>query len=529
LDSTLATAVQTEGNSSHNNTLDVLSTGVNIVDAESSRPLSTNDIGGHRGHDLIGQNPNAQKESTSVTLDQNDPGLPGALGPNLWDRILARVKAQVNPQSYVTWFEPTRLAEVRTGQLVVEGPNQFFVDWLAEHHLDRIEEAAHQELGERPRILFTISEQGETETRIIRQPQRPADRQATASNRASASQIASYGLNPRYSFGEFVVGAHSQLTHAASMAVAEKPGRIYNPLFLYGGVGLGKTHLMHAIGNFVAEEHQQRVHYCSSETFMNEMIMAIRNGKTLEFKNRYRSVDVLLIDDIQFLSGKNGTQEEFFHTFNHLFSAGKQIVLASDRPPKEIDSLEERLLSRFESGLITDLTAPDFETRVAILRKKVEDQSTHVPDEVLYHVARSVTSNIRELEGCLIRLLAFASLTGSPMTVQMADEALQGFLRPQRREVRIASIQKLVASSYGISVEALKSKSRTQKVVFPRQVAIYLTRELTGIPLVEIGKRFGGRDHTTILHAYGKIAELARTDSSLQERLEKMKRQLLFS
>jgi chromosomal replication initiator protein len=286
---------------------------------------------------------------------------------------------------------------------------------------------------------------------------------------------------------------------------------------------------MHAIGNFVAEEHQLRVHYCSSETFMNEMILAIRNGKTLEFKNRYRSVDVLLIDDIQFLSGKNGTQEEFFHTFNHLFAAGKQIVLASDRPPKEIDSLEERLLSRFESGLITDLTTPDFETRVAILRKKVEDQSTRVPDDVLYHVARSVTSNIRELEGCLIRLLAFASLTSQPMTVQLADEALQGFLRPQRREVRIASIQKLVASSYGISVEGLKSKSRTQKVVFPRQVAIYLTRELTGVPLVEIGKRFGGRDHTTILHAYGKIAELARTDSSLQERLEKMKRQLLFS
>ena len=534
MDSTLTAPGHTDAKSIHNNALGRLSTGVNIIAAGSSRPLSTNDIGGHVGHDVFGegfpsQNLSDQKEATSVTLEQNDPGEPGALGPNLWDRILARVKTQVNPQSYVTWFEPTRLAEVQKGRLVVEGPNQFFVDWLAEHHVDRIEEAALQELGERPRIFFTISEQGETETRILRQPQRPADREALASSRAQPQQIAGHGLNPRYSFAEFVVGAHSQLTHAASMAVAEKPGRIYNPLFLYGGVGLGKTHLMHAIGNFVAEEHQQRVHYCTSETFMNEMIMAIRNGKTLEFKNRYRSVDVLLIDDIQFLSGKNGTQEEFFHTFNHLFSAGKQIVLASDRPPKEIDSLEERLLSRFECGLITDLTTPDFETRVAILRKKVEDQNAAVPDDVLYHVARSVTSNIRELEGCLIRLLAFASLTGQPMSVQMADEALQGFLRPQRREVRIASIQKLVASSYGISVETLKSKSRTQKVVFPRQVAIYLTRELTGVPLVEIGKRFGGRDHTTILHAYGKIAELARTDSSLQERMEKMKRQLLFS
>ncbi len=326
----------------------------------------------------------------------------------------------------------------------------------------------------------------------------------------------------------FVVGASSQLSYAACLAVAEKPGRTYNPLFIYGGVGLGKTHLMQAIGNFAVDEHNHRVHYTSSEAFMNELILAIRQGRTIEFKNRYRSVDVLLIDDIQFLSGKAGTQEEFFHTFNHLFSAKKQIVIASDRPPKEIDSLEERLQSRFESGLITDLTTPDFETRVAILRKKVEAQGAEIPDDVLHHIARGVTSNIRELEGSLVRLLAFASLSGQPISVQMAEEALRGFLRPQRREVRIATIQRVAANEFGVTVEALKSKSRAQKVAFPRQVAIYLTRELTGVPLVEIGKRFGGRDHTTILHAYGKIAKLVQHDSSLQERLEKMKRLLLF-
>ena len=452
---------------------------------------------------------------------ERDPARTGSEGPGLWKRILDHVQNQVNPQSFATWFEPTRLVQVDEGELVVEGPNQFFVDWLSEHHLDKIEEAALHVLGKKPRVVFTVSDQPQVRQRPLRQPD--------SAPVAKHDGLKAHGLNPRYSFGEFVVGPNSQLTYAACMAVAEKPGRIYNPLFIYGGVGLGKTHLMHGIGNFAAIEHGMRVYYTSSETFMNELILAIRQGKTLEFKNRYRSVDVLLIDDIQFLSGKGGTQEEFFHTFNHLFSASKQIVIASDRPPKEIDSLEERLQSRFESGLITDLSLPDFETRVAIMRKKCDVQGVEVPDDVVYHVARCVTSNIRELEGCLIRLLAFASLTSQPMNVQMADEALQGFLRTQKREVRIASIQKLVANEYGVSVDVMKSRSRAQKVAFPRQVAIYLTRELTGVPLVEIGKRFGGRDHTTVLHAYGKIARISRQDSSLRDRLEKMKRTLLFS
>jgi chromosomal replication initiator protein len=444
---------------------------------------------------------------------------------DVWSRILAAVKSRVNPQSFLTWFEPTRLVEVRPGELVIEGPNQFFVDWLAEHHLEKIEECSLLVLGERPRVTFTVPPGEDGSQRIIRCPEKSVPPPV----RTPESRASGHGLDHKYSFSEFVVGANNQLAYAACLAVAEKPGRTYNPLFLYGGVGLGKTHLLQAVGNFVVEEHRSRVHYTSAETFMTELILAIRQGKTLEFKNRYRSVDVLLIDDIQFLSGKSGTQEEFFHTFNHLFSAKKQIVIASDRPPKEIDSLEERLQSRFESGLITDMAPPDFETRVAILRKKVEKSGALVADDVLHHVARTVTSNIRELEGSLVRLLAFASLSGRPMSVGLADEALRGFQRPQRREVRIGEIQKVVANEFSMSVEALKSKSRAQKVVFPRQVAIYLTREITGSPLVEIGKRFGGRDHTTILHAYGKISRLVCQDSSLQERLEKMKRLLLFS
>jgi chromosomal replication initiator protein len=461
-----------------------------------------------------------EQETASVPLVEIDPR-PAEVPGDLWAAILARVKAQVNPQSYITWFEPTRLAAVGEGEIVIEGPNQFFVDWLAEHHRDRLEEAAQEVLGTRPRITFSVAANGTLAERIVRTPEsRPAAR--------VEPRVEADGLNPRYTFSEFVVGPNSRLTHAACLAVAEKPGRVYNPLFLYGGVGLGKTHLMHALGSFVRGEHGMRVQYVTSEAFMNDMIWAIRQGKTFEFRNRYRNVDVLLIDDVQFLSGKGGTQEEFFHTFNHLHSAGKQVVLACDRPPKEIDSLEERLLSRFESGLITDLGAPDFETRVAILRKKVENGATGIPDDVLQRIARSVTSNIRELEGSLIRLVAFASLSGQPLNLHTAEEALQEFLRPQRREVRVAQIQKTVAGDFGISVEAMRSKSRAQKVTFPRQVAIYLARELTGMPLVEIGKRFGGRDHTTVLHAYGKIAAAARQDSSLQERLERMRRMLLF-
>jgi chromosomal replication initiator protein len=461
-----------------------------------------------------------EQETAPVTEFERGPQLADPPA-DLWANILARVKAEVNPQSYITWFEPTRLAAVREGELIVEGPNQFFVDWLSEHHRERLEDVGQEVLGRRPRIVFTVIANGAVGERIVRTPERP---QAARPD----TRIEADGLDPRYTFSEFVVGPSSRLAHAACLAVAEKPGRAYNPLFLYGGVGLGKTHLMHAIGSFVRSEHSQRVQYVTSESFMNDLIWAIRHNKTFEFRNRYRSVDVLLFDDVQFLSGKGGTQEEFFHTYNHLYAAGKQVVIASDRPPKEIDALEERLLSRFESGLLASLSPPDFETRMAILRKKSETSAAGVPDEVLQRIARSVTSNIRELEGALIRLVAFAGLSAQPINLHTAEEALQEFLRPQRREIRMAQIQKMVANEFGVTIEAMRSKSRAQKVTFPRQVAIYLAREMTGMSLVEIGKKFGGRDHTTVIHAYGKIAAAARQDSSLQERLERMRRMLLF-
>lgn len=460
---------------------------------------------------------------------------------DLWQRGCERLAAELPEQQFNTWIRPLPPAEIsdRGDKAVasVSVPNRFKLDWIRSQYGARIEGVLSEIAGKPVQLELGLQARSAAAAPSPERTPRPAGGAPVAAQPLQAGappamQVAAlppHRLNPALTFDTLVAGRANQMARTAALHVAGAPGQMYNPLFIYGGVGLGKTHLLQAIGNFVVDEHGMRVHYTSSETFMNELILAIRQGRTLEFKNRYRSVDVLLIDDIQFLSGKAGTQEEFFHTFNHLFSAKKQIIIASDRPPKEIDSLEERLQSRFESGLITDLAPPDFETRVAILRKKVEAQGAEVADDVLHHVARGVTSNIRELEGSLVRLLAFASLTGQPVTVAMADEALRGFMRPQRREVRIATIQKVVASEFGVTVEALKSKSRAQRVAFPRQFAIYLTRELTGIPLVEIGKRFGGRDHTTILHAYGKIARLALQDSSLQERLEKTRRLLLFS
>jgi chromosomal replication initiator protein len=301
------------------------------------------------------------------------------------------------------------------------------------------------------------------------------------------------------------------------MAVAEAPGTTYNPLFIYGGVGLGKTHLMQAIGHYVRQQSAgMSVYYVSSETFMNELITAIQRGTTLAFRDKYRSKSVLLIDDVQFLAGKESTQEEFFHTFNALHDAEKQIVVTSDRPPKDIRELEERLVSRFEWGLITDIQPPDLETRIAILRKKTEKDNIPIPDDVLFHIAESVRSNIRELEGSLIRLLAFAGLTNSPINIDLAREVLKDFVKRQPRTPTIQDIQKLVAEHYSLTLEQLKSEKRSSQIVLPRQVAIYLSRELTGKSLSEIGRAHGGRDHTTVLHACRKIERLVRDPGDLR-------------
>jgi len=440
---------------------------------------------------------------------QMDPG-------TLWAKILELIQSQVHSQSFATWFKPTRLLRYENNTLHIEGPNQFFTDWLSEHHMPTILSAVKEVTGVVPAVELHTRE-GQAQ-----KPRRHREGKSHLSffRRYTQQAPRTHGsmLNTNYTFDEFVVGANNRMAHAASLAVAEKPGKVYNPIFIYGGVGLGKTHLAQAIAHFVLEEQRKaKVCYTSSESFMNELIAAIRKGNTLDFKDKYRSVDLLIIDDIQFLAGKESTQEEFFHTFNALYDNDKQIVVTSDRAPKEIKDLEERLLSRFEWGLITDIQKPDLETRVAILRKKTEKDGISLPDEVLFLIAENVRSNIRELEGCLIRLLAFAALTDNRIDdIDLAKEVLNDFVADKPRSPNIPDIQKAVAEKYGISVELMKSEKRSSRIVLPRQVAIYLSRELTGKSLVEIGKNFGGRDHTTVLHACRKIEKQMKEKRDLR-------------
>ena len=335
-------------------------------------------------------------------------------------------------------------------------------------------------------------------------------------------------LNPKYTFNSFVIGNSNRFAHAASLAVAEAPAKAYNPLFIYGGVGLGKTHLMHAIGHYILESNPNaKVVYVSSEKFTNELINAIKDDKNEEFRSKYRNVDVLLIDDIQFIAGKERTQEEFFHTFNALHDANKQIILSSDRPPKEIPTLEDRLRSRFEWGLIADIQVPDFETRMAILKKKADVENLNVANDVMGYIASKIKSNIRELEGALIRIIAYSSLTNREVSVDLATEALKDIIsKKQGKHVTIDAIQDIVASYYNLRIEDLKSQRRTRSVAYPRQIAMYLSRKLTDMSLPKIGEEFGGRDHTTVIHAYEKISENLKTDDTLQHTVNNITKKL---
>ncbi len=439
----------------------------------------------------------------------------------IWGAVLEKLKKVVNAQSFQTWFEPTRMSSYQNGVVLIEGPNSFFIDWLAEHHIDKITEAASEVLGEKVRIDFISPS-----PRRAKPAKAPSERAMLV--REPVILPNKVHLNSRYTFEEFVVGNGSLLSHAAALAVAEKPAQTYNPLFIYGGPGLGKTHLLQAIGHFVLQEHpSMRISYVSTESFMNELIHSIRNGVTFEFKERYRNIDILLIDDIHFLAGKERTQEEFFFTFNALHNSSKQIVCTSDRPPKEIPSLQERLTSRFEWGLITDIQPPDLETRVAILRKKIETEIMPLPESVLFLIAENVTGNIRELEGSLVKILACASLTNQDINVDMAREVLRDFISgPQRKKITVRSIQKAVAEHFGIPADTLRAKTRISRVVTARQVAIYLSRELTPLSLVQIGKAFGGRDHSTILHSIKKIKKTTASDLSLERRIKTLREQL---
>jgi chromosomal replication initiator protein len=438
--------------------------------------------------------------------------------PNIWDDVLGRIEAKVNRHSYYTWFKPTLFVADTGGTIHVRVPNPLFRDWLTKHYSAVITEALGElERGNTGLSFLTDGEEPPPQAREDRTAEPGAEAEAALDEPEAvpAPITGTSGLNPRYTFDTFIVGPSNQFAHAASRAVAEAPSRSYNPLFIYGGVGLGKTHLMHAIGRYVLQHSQGcKLTYISSERFMNEMINAVRYDRTLEFRERYRSVDVLLVDDIQFLAGKEGTQNEFFHTFNALYDAQKQIVVSSDCPPHEIPSLEERLRSRFEWGLIADIQSPDLETKVAILKKKAEAEAVPLPDNVAIYIAGKIKSNIRELEGSLIRLVAYASLTGAEISLALAQDVLKNILDHDEKAVTIEIIQKFVADYYQLKPPELKSRNNSKSVAIPRQVAMYLCKHLTHASLPEIGRCFGGKHHSTVIHSVRKIEDLRKRDSS---------------
>ena len=449
---------------------------------------------------------------------------------DLWNAISGRLRDTLTDTTYDTWFGQARPHSISAERIVVEVPNDFTRDWIEGHFLDVVMRAAADAGAKGAAVSFEVAE---------RPVQRPPAAEPVDDTRAvepppefvgqgTAKVEVEVELNPKYTFDLFVIGSSNRFAHAAALAVAEAPAQAYNPLFIYGGTGLGKTHLLQAIGHYV-RQHSRRLttRYVTSETFMNEFIDAVRErGTRIEgFKRRYRNYDVLLVDDIQFIEGKERIQEEFFHTFNSLYEGGAQIIISSDRPPREIATLEERLRSRFEWGLLTDIQAPDLETRIAILRKRVETEGLAIEDpEVLTFIASRVSANIRELEGALTRVVAFSSLTDRPLTVELAEDVLKD-VYPQGEAapiITIARIQEAVTQRFGVTHDELVSPRRSQAVAYPRQVAMYLSRELTDSSLPKIGKQFGGRDHTTVIHATSKIARLIREDRSVYNLVQEL-------
>jgi len=427
---------------------------------------------------------------------------------NLWDEILARVETKVNRHSFYTWFKPTTFLAADARTVTVRVPNPLFKDWLMKHYAGVISEAMQEVKQPNLTVNFVAEPQSEGVPATL-----SVEEAAAFENDPAPSVRGSAGLNPRYTFDTFIVGSSNQFAHAACRAVAEAPSRSYNPLFIYGGVGLGKTHLMHAVGQYVLQHDRNlKLTYISSERFMNEMINAVRYDRIIDFRERYRTVDVLLVDDIQFLAGKEGTQTEFFHTFNALYDSQKQIVLSSDSPPHEIPSLEERLRSRFEWGLIADIGSPDLETKIAILKKKAEAEAVPLPDNVAIYIASKIKSNIRELEGSLIRLIAYASLTGQELTLPLAQEVLKNIIDKDEKAVTIEIIQKYVADYYNLKLVDLKSRNNSKSIAMPRQIAMYLCKSLTHASLPEIGRSFGGKHHSTVIHSIRKIDDLRKKD-----------------
>ncbi len=427
----------------------------------------------------------------------------------IWQQVLSVIQTKLSKPSFDTWFKSTKAVFQNDDVIVVTAPNVFTAEWLESRYTKLVSTTVEEYLGRPIEVKFAVEEARAPEP-AASFPQMPAAKPPAIDENVSM-------LNPKYTFDTFVIGAGNRFAHAASLAVAEAPAKAYNPFFLYGGVGLGKTHLMHAIGHYILENNpHMRVLYISSEKFTNEFINSIRDNRAENFRNKYRNIDVLLIDDIQFLAGKEGTQEEFFHTFNALHEEHKQIIISSDRPPKEIPTLEERLRSRFEWGLITDIQPPDLETRIAILRKKAKAENLDIPNEAMMYIANMIDTNIRELEGALIRVVAYSSLTNQDITSHLAAEALKDILPTGRnRVITIQDIQQRVGEFYGLKLEDFKARKRTKAVAFPRQIAMYLARELTDYSLPKIGDAFGGRDHTTVIHAHEKITQQLRIDQEL--------------
>jgi chromosomal replication initiator protein len=432
------------------------------------------------------------------------------VGMNQWDRILHHVERRVNPHSFNTWFRPTRLESAEEGRIVVRVPTRLFRKRLTETY-GQILQGVLVEVGlENARIEYICVEQD-------------AQEGVPSSQARLDFDSVSHQLNPRYTFDSFVVGGSNQFAHAAAQAVADQPSKSYNPLFLYGGVGLGKTHLMQAIGHTLKKRNPAlRLTYVSAEKFTNEVIASLRFDRMSSFRDRFRTMDVLMVDDIQFIATRERTQEEFFHTFNALYDQQKQIVISSDCPPKEISAIEERLRSRFEWGLIADIQPPDLETKIAILQKKAESERVRLADDVAEYIARSIKSNVRELEGALIRLIAFASLTGAEVNLGTAQQVLKNIIEIQEKKVTIEQIQKRVGEHFGLRAQDLKVRSNSKVIAFPRQVAMFLVKQLTSASLPEIGRQFGGKHHTTVLHSIHKIENLRRVDKDLNKTINRL-------
>ncbi|HHW5831890.1 TPA: chromosomal replication initiator protein DnaA [Staphylococcus aureus] len=443
----------------------------------------------------------------------------------IWDKVLEIAQERISNTSYQTFIKDTQLYSLKNDEAIILVSLPFNASWLNQRYSEIMQAIIFDVIGYEVKPHFISEDELASYNNVNTQEvQEPQVQHSSIDDKTWGKEQ----FNMHNTFDTFVIGPGNRFPHAASLAVAEAPAEAYNPLFIYGGVGLGKTHLMHAIGHHVlSNKPNAKVIYTSSEKFTNEFIKSIRDNETEAFREKYRKIDVLLIDDIQFIQNKEQTQEEFFHTFNELHQNNKQIVISSDRPPKEIAKLEDRLRSRFEWGLIVDITPPDYETRMAILQKKIEEENLDIPPEALNYIANQIQSNIRELEGALTRLLAYSKLQGKPITTELTAEALKDIIQsPKSKKITIQDIQKIVGQYYSVRIEDFSAKKRTKSIAYPRQIAMYLSRELTDFSLPKIGEEFGGRDHTTVIHAHEKIANDIKSDPTFKQEVENLEKEI---